>query len=172
MLLTVTGPANGKGYWQGRCYFTSSIFLPVCTAAQLCISQCLFVFRLSPKDVTDWIQFMMDIFHTINIFILVHSPSCLVFQSKQFAQRLAGYYDGMIPVLQEKWRLLKNIIPHDKWFYCTGEYLYITVSRWVMLKLNLRATKKNMVSIIYQLLAHCYVDAQVTAEETSGNVLR
>ncbi|XP_065885281.1 activating signal cointegrator 1 complex subunit 2-like [Dysidea avara] len=113
--------------------------------------------QLSPKEVTDWIQFVMDIFHTINVFLLVHPSSCRVLQSKQFAQRLAGYYDAVIPVLQDKWRLLKNVIPHDK---------------WVVLKLYLRATKRNLVTIIHQLLTHCYVDVQVTTEETSESALR
>ena len=41
-----------------------------------------------------------------------------------------------------------------------------------MLKLYLRATKRNLVTIIHQLLTHCYVDVQVTTEETSESALR
>ena len=66
--------------------------------------------RLAPEELADWILFVADIFNTLHIFLLVHPPSCRVFQTRNFAQHLAGYYDSIIPVLQDKWHLLKDIL--------------------------------------------------------------
>ena len=46
------------------------------------------------------------------------------------------------------------------------------MSRWVVLKLNLRTTKRNMVTIIHQLLTHCYVDTQMATDKTLESALR
>lgn len=70
--------------------------------------------RLAAGDLTDWILFLDDIFNTLHIFLLVHTPSCCVLQDKNFAQRLAGYYDIIIPILQDKWHLLKDTLSRDK----------------------------------------------------------
>ena len=44
------------------------------------------------------------------------------------------------------------------------------VHSWIHLKFKLRAAKKNMVSIVHQLLTHCFVnaDASVNGEETTS----
>lgn len=36
---------------------------------------------------------------------------------------------------------------------------------WLHLKLKLRIVKKNMVTIVHQLLEHCYVNAQPSMDE-------
>ena len=70
--------------------------------------------RLAPSELTDWILFVADIFNTLHIFLFVHPPSCCVLQDKNFAQRLAGYYDSIMPVLQDKWHRLKDVLSRDK----------------------------------------------------------
>ena len=72
------------------------------------------LYRLAPSELTDRILFVADIFNTFHIFLLVHPSSCDVLQNRSFAQRLAGYYDSIIPILQDKWCHLKGVASRDK----------------------------------------------------------
>lgn len=72
------------------------------------------LYRLAPSELSDWIYFVADIFNTLHLFLLVHPPSCGILQDRSFAQRLAGYYDSTIPILQEKWHLYKGMASREK----------------------------------------------------------